>query len=195
MTITGRRGFDINHPHGSIYYGIGDSALNAAPYALTGEPATNPATCRTVSAVRSADLSIFRRSITVAPRPFSSSTTTASVGRIPSTSFPLCPRCWSGREISRRRPTRQERAGTPVKIFDPATNTPFPNNTIPQINPVAAALLPYIPQPNLPGNFQNFHFVTSATSDSDDLNVRMNHTFGAAPTGGRRRRRTRRSAQ
>ena len=43
MTITGRRGFDINHPHGSIYYGIGDSALNAAPYALAGEPATNPA--------------------------------------------------------------------------------------------------------------------------------------------------------
>ena len=42
MTITGRRGFDINHPHGSIYYGVGDSALNAAPYALTGEPATQP---------------------------------------------------------------------------------------------------------------------------------------------------------
>jgi len=40
QTITGRRGFDINHPHGSIYYGIGDSALNAAPYALQGEPPT-----------------------------------------------------------------------------------------------------------------------------------------------------------
>src|SRR5271169_1919206 len=43
MTITGRRGFDTNHPHGSIYYGVGDSALNAAPYGLVGEPATNPA--------------------------------------------------------------------------------------------------------------------------------------------------------
>src|SRR5579863_1215415 len=42
MTIGGRRGFDINHPHGSLYYGVGDSALNAAPYALAGEPATNP---------------------------------------------------------------------------------------------------------------------------------------------------------
>jgi len=28
--------------------------------------------------------------------------------------------------------------------------------------------------------------VTSATSDSDDLNVRVNHSFGAAPAGGRR---------
>jgi hypothetical protein len=39
----GRRGFDVNRPHGSVYYGIGDAALNAAPYALQGEPATNPA--------------------------------------------------------------------------------------------------------------------------------------------------------
>src|SRR5690242_18549918 len=31
---SGRRGFDVNRPHGSIYYGVGDSALNAAPYAL-----------------------------------------------------------------------------------------------------------------------------------------------------------------
>jgi hypothetical protein len=28
--------------------------------------------------------------------------------------------------------------------------------------------------------------VTSATSDSDDLNIRLNHSFGAAPAGGRR---------
>ena len=40
--------------------------------------------------------------------------------------------------------------------------------------------------PNLPGTYQNFHYVTSATSDSDDLNVRVNHSFGAAPAGGRR---------
>jgi hypothetical protein len=38
----------------------------------------------------------------------------------------------------------------------------------------------------LPGNYQNFHFVTSANSDSDDLNIRLNHTFGAAPVRGRR---------
>src|SRR5208282_4262356 len=41
--------------------------------------------------------------------------------------------------------------------------------------------------PNLPGDFQNFHYVTSATSDSDDLNIRLNRTFGAAPAGGGRR--------
>src|SRR5208282_5087553 len=78
------------------------------------------------------------------------------------------------------------------QIFNPLTNAPFPCspscNTIPQtsLNSAALGLLPYIPLPNLPGDFQNFHYVTSATSDSDDLNVRLNHTFGAAPAGGRR---------
>ena len=77
-------------------------------------------------------------------------------------------------------------AGQLVSIVDPATNVPFANSTLPQINPVASALLQYIPQPNLPGSFQNLHFVTSAKSSSDDLNVRINHTLGAAPAGGRR---------
>ena len=80
-----------------------------------------------------------------------------------------------------------------MQIFNPATNAPFPCspplqpcNTIPQINSAALGLLPYIPLPNLPGTYQNFHYVTSATSDSDDLNIRLNHSFGAAPAGGRR---------
>ena len=38
----GGRGFDINRPHGSLYYGVGDSALNASPYSLTGQPTEKP---------------------------------------------------------------------------------------------------------------------------------------------------------
>jgi hypothetical protein len=80
-------------------------------------------------------------------------------------------------------------AGQPVKIIDPATGIPFTNNTLSQVNPVAKGLLQYIPEPNLPGSFQNFHFVTSANNSSDDLNVRVNHTLGNAPAGGRGGRR------
>ena len=47
-------------------------------------------------------------------------------------------------------------AGKPVEIFNPATNTPFLNNTLPQINLVAAGLLPYIPLPNLAGRLSEF---------------------------------------
>src|SRR5262249_23606694 len=44
-------------------------------------------------------------------------------------------------------------------------------------------LLPYIPLPNVPGtDIRNFHFVTTAVSDSDDINLRLNRSFGAAST-------------
>ena len=82
--------------------------------------------------------------------------------------------------------------GQSVQIFNPATNAPFPCNptcnVIPMtsLNTAALGLLNYIPLPNLPGDYQNFHYVTSATSDSDDLNVRVNHSFNAAPAFGRR---------
>src|SRR6202022_712544 len=38
MILGGRGRFDINRPHGSVYYSVGDSALDAAPYALTESP-------------------------------------------------------------------------------------------------------------------------------------------------------------
>lgn len=38
----------------------------------------------------------------------------------------------------------------------------------------------YIPLPNLPGSFQNFHEVTTAMSDSDAVNLRLIHNFGAS---------------
>jgi outer membrane receptor protein involved in Fe transport len=67
-----------------------------------------------------------------------------------------------------------------VKIFDPSTGQQFVNNVIPQteISPIAEGLLNYIPLPNLPGEAQNFHFVTSAENSSDDLNVRLNYGLG-----------------
>ena len=129
--------------------------------------------------------SIFLRFITAAPRHFSLSTTTAREGKILSISFRRFRRCWSGKEISLRPLTlRVQRRDSRSRFSIPRRILHFPNNTIPQINPVAAGLLAYIPMPNLPGDFQNFHFVTSANSSSDDLNMRINHTFGAAPASG-----------
>jgi hypothetical protein len=89
--------------------------------------------------------------------------------------------------------------GQPVVIFNPVTGTTGNQISPPTftssgacipthgaISCIAEGLLPYIPLPNLPGNYQNFHYVTSANSDSDDLNIRLNHSFGAAPVRGRR---------
>jgi len=185
----GRRGFDINRPHGSLYYGVGDSALNASPFALTGQPTEKPAYLQnSFGGSVGGPLNI--------PHIYHGGTKTfyfinfnGRHGDDPFDQFSTVPTL-----LERNGCFSQTQAicnsgavgGQPIEIFNPQTNTPFPGNQIPQINSVALGLLPYIPLPNLPGTFQNFHFVTSANSDSDDLNVRVNHSFGAAPAGGRR---------
>jgi trimeric autotransporter adhesin len=186
----GRRGFDINRPHGSLYYGVGDSALNASPFSLTGQPTEKPAYLQnSFGGSVGGPLNI--------PHLYHGGTKTfyfinynGKRAENPFDQFSTVPT-----PLERQGNFSQATytSGAPVEIFNPATNAPFPCNppqqpcnTIPQINPAAQGLLQYIPMPNLPGNYQNFHYVTSANSDSDDLNIRLNHTFGAAPVRGRR---------
>jgi trimeric autotransporter adhesin len=85
--------------------------------------------------------------------------------------------------------------GQPIQIFNPKTGQPYQFNGIAnQLDPslistAATALLPFIPTPNIAttASGQNFHFVTSAASNSDALSLRLIHNLGAASTqtGGR----------
>jgi hypothetical protein len=187
MPIVGRRGFDINHPHGSIYYGIGDSGLNAAPFSLVGEPITNPAYQQNSFGGSVGGPLNIPKIYHGGAKTFFFVNYNGKRGENPFDQFSTVPTLLERQgNFSQTTYTSGADAGLPVQIYNPATNTPFANNTITQINPVAAGLLPYIPTPNLPGNYQNFQFVTSANNNSDDLNVRINHTLGAAPAGGRR---------
>jgi outer membrane receptor protein involved in Fe transport len=68
------------------------------------------------------------------------------------------------------------------QLVDPATRQPIAGNQITNINPAAQALLPFIPEPNLPGVTNNFHFVTSLQQNSDQIAVRMIHNFGEGAT-------------
>jgi trimeric autotransporter adhesin len=183
--IFGRRGFDSNRPHGSLYYGIGDSALNASPYSLTGEPTEKP----------SYEQNSFGGSVggpLNIPHIYHGGSKTfyfvnynGKRAENPFDQFSTVPTLLE-RQGNFSQTTYPSGAQGPVKIFIPGSNTEYANNTIPEINPVAQGLLQYIPLPNLPGSVQNFHFVTSANSDSDDLNIRLNRSFGAAPARGRR---------
>jgi trimeric autotransporter adhesin len=200
MMISGRRGFDVNHPHGSIYYGIGDSALNAAPYELTGEPPTQPEYEQNSFGGSVGGPLNIPHIYHGGAKTFFFANYNGKRGKNPFDQFSTVPTLaerqgnFSGVDY-----TSGPDVGKQVQIYNPATNTPFPGNVIPGFasqtcpwsgpftNP-AAGLLQYIPCPNLPGTVQNFHFVTSTTNDSDDLNVRVNHTIGAAPAGRRRGR-------
>jgi len=87
-------------------------------------------------------------------------------------------------------PTPAERAGDfsalGAALINPATGQPFPNNQVP-VSPVAQALLPYIPQPNVPGTTQsNFHYTSTTPSSGDTINLRVTHNFTPNVAGGGR---------
>jgi trimeric autotransporter adhesin len=186
--VFGRRGFDINHPHGSIYYGIGDSALNAAPYSLTGLPVTKPSYFQNSFGGSVGGPLNIPHIYEGGAKTFYFINFNGRLGEQPFDQFSTVPTLLEREgNFSETTYTTGPFAGQPVQIFNPATNSPFPNNKIPQINPIAQGLLPYIPSPNLPGMFQNFHFITTAANNSDDLNIRVNHSLGAVVRGRRGR--------
>ena len=174
MQIRMGRGFNINKPHGSIFYSLGDSALDASPFSLSGAGAEKP------------DYAQHRYGVTIGG-PF-------SIPKLvkPSLSTFFFVNYFGTRasnpiDVLSTVPTMAERGGdfsqavnrfgTPVQIFDPITHAPFANNTITNINPAALGLLAFIPQPNLPGSVQNFRFVTASDVVSDNLNIRLIHNF------------------
>jgi trimeric autotransporter adhesin len=89
-------------------------------------------------------------------------------------------------------PTAAIRAGdfgAGANVIDPSTGMAFANGRIPtnRIDPVARALLQYIPLPNLPGDAQNFRRTTTSLNTADGFSARVTHNFSsaAAPGGGR----------
>ena len=68
---------------------------------------------------------------------------------------------------------------TPVPIIDPTTGQPFPGNIIPQtrIHSVAKKVLPYYPNPNLPGLARNYIASDSLRQDEDSITTRVDHEF------------------
>ena len=185
--IFGRRGFDSNRPHGSVYYGVGDSALNASPYELTGEPPEKPGYLQNSFGGSVGGPLNIPHIYNGGGKTFYFVNYNGKRGENPFDQFSTVPILLEREgNFSQTLYTSGPQKGQAVQIFNPATNMPFTGETIPQINPAAQALLQYIPLPNLPGSFQNFHFVTSTNNDSDDLNVRLNRSFGAAPVRGRR---------
>lgn len=186
----GRRGgrFNFNQPHGTVYYSAGDSALNASPYSLTGAPVSKPGYLQQrFGGSLGGPLNI--------PKLYQGGSKTfffvnynGARSATPYDAFSTVPTALERQgNFSQTVYSSGTSAGLPVQIFDPLTNAPFPNNTLPQLDSVAQGLLAYIPLPNLPGAAKNFHYVTSVDSNSDDLNIRVNHALGGASAGPRRR--------
>lgn len=69
-------------------------------------------------------------------------------------------------------------------IYDPANGQPFANNQIPQgrIDPVVAKLIALFPEPNLPGELNNYTRNALAEDNNDSYNGRVDWTASPSDT-------------
>jgi len=179
------RGFNINQPHGVIYFSDDTSALDAKPYSLTG-----------IQLPR-ADYNQSRFGVNVGgplniPKVFNGGNKwfffagwNGSRGNSPYDSFSTVP---TTAERGGNFSAATYNDGRPVQIFNPQTGQPYQFNGVQNaidpalVSPSATALLNYIPLPNITttASGQNFHYVTSAASSSDTVILRLVHNFGAS---------------
>ena len=172
----GRR-FNINQPHGTLYFQDGNSIFDARPYSLTGIASPK-------ADYNQSHFGAFLGGPLNIPKIYNGGNKTfffagwnGSRGSNPFDAFTTVPTLAErGGDFS----SAAYNNGTPVSIFDPTTGQQFLGNKIDpsRISAAATALLPYIPLPNLPTAQQNFHYVTTSNSHSDSVNLHVVHNFG-----------------
>lgn len=179
------RGFNINQPHGTLFFTDSNATFDARPYSLTGQelPKADYNNMR-FGAFLGGPLKI-PKIYDGSKKNFFFAGWTGTRGSNPYDAFATVPTL---AERSGNFSQTTLNNGAPVQIFDPSTRQPFPNNTLTGISPAAQSLLQFVPMANLPGNAQNFHYVTSVDSHSDTFMARIVHNFGAGGggPGGRR---------
>jgi hypothetical protein len=168
----------MDRPHGQIYYTASNAALDAAPYSLGGTSEKPSYGSNKIGAMLGGPLKI--------PHIYDDGGKTFVFlnysGIRSSTPY----------DVFSHVPTMDERAGdfsrtlvngSPVQLYDTAgtllggTGTSVPAGSI---SPQAAALLNYVPLPNVLNDPQrNYHFSSAAKADQDIFALRLTHNFGA----------------
>jgi len=160
----GFRGFNPSQPHGAIFWMGSNSALNAEPFSLHGQPQQQPASGTN------------RFGLTFLSAPY-----------LPGLTKP------SGKDtvfltLSGQRSSNplDEYATVPTDgsfgtLNERAGIIPGLANPIPPVA-VATSLLQYFPAPNLAGYSQNYHLLTTAQSNTTQAGVRYMRSLGANAT-------------
>jgi len=152
------RNFKPGQPHGAVYWNGSNSALNAQPFSLRGQEQEQPASGTNQFGIT------FMGSpyIPGLTKPTGKDTVflnvTGSRNSSPVDQYATVP-------------TAEQRAGNIPGVAGPIT-------------PVAqaVALLNYIPLPNLPGDVQNYHLLTTQQSNATRVGVRYMRGIGANAT-------------
>lgn len=167
--IGNQRNAGRSQVRGSLFYTLGNSAFDAAPFSLNGQANTKAAFAQNRFGFNiGGPLEI--------PKLFKSESTFFFVNYTGTLQR-------NGQDLTGTVPTLAERSGdfsaSGSTIYDPATHLPFGGNRIPvrRIDPIAQGLLAYIPLPNQPGAVNNFRFIAATPNNSQALNTRALETL------------------
>ena len=194
IRIGGRGRFNFNQPHGSFYYNLGDSAFDATPYSVTGQPSGKAQYVQQrFGATVGGPLNI--------PHIYKGGTKTfffinytGNLTENPYDVFSNVPTMAERTgDFSATRYLSGPDKGQLVQLYDPVSHQPIAGNRI-AVSNSAQQLLSYVPEPNQPdGVFPNFHYVSSTNNNSHNVSLRLIHNFGDSggfpgPGGGGGRR-------
>jgi hypothetical protein len=182
----GGRGFNINQPHGLLYFSDGTSAFDATPFAITGAPTAKPDYNQARFGANVGGPLKIPKLFDGGNKWFFFAGWNGSRGSSPYDNFSTVPTL---DERNGNFSSATYNNGSPVQIFNPATGQQYQFNGVlnaidpSTFSPAAVALLQFIPLPNIATNSfgQNFHYVTSADSNSDAVIFRLIHNLGSAP--------------
>jgi hypothetical protein len=193
----GGRGFNINQPHGLLYFSDDNASLDATPYSLNGVPAIKPQYNQSRFGANVGGPLKIPKIYDGGNKWFFFAGWNGSRGNSPYIAYS-------------RVPTSDERDGnfsgatyndgSPVQLFNPATGQQYQFNGVPNaLDPslfslASKSILQYIPLPNMPptASGQNFQYLTSVASSSDTVILRLVHNLGSSsgpgfgPLGGGR---------
>jgi trimeric autotransporter adhesin len=180
------RGFNPGQPHGAIFWIGSNSALNAEPFALRGQAQEQPPSGSNRFGITFMSAPYIPHLTKPSGKDTMFLTLSGTRSSTPSDQYATVP-------TDAERAGNFSATGSPA-IYDPATLQQFSYNGTPNVIPPAlitaqaAALLKYFPEPNLPGDVQNYHLLTTAQSNKTQAGVRYMRSLGAnatQPGGGR----------
>lgn len=179
------RGFNINQPHGVLYFSDNNAGLDARSYSLTGIASPKANYNQSRFGVNIGGPLNIPKIFNGGNKWFFFGGWNGSRGSSPYDAFSTVP---TNDERGGNFSAATYNDGKLVQIFNPKTGQPYQftgvqNEIDPSlISPAATALLKYIPLPNIAttASGQNFHYVTSAESNSDSVILRLIHNFGAS---------------
>jgi hypothetical protein len=185
MVMRMPKGFNINQPHGVLYFTDDNAGLDARPFSLTGIPFPKADYNQAHFGANVGGPLNIPKIFNGGNKWFFFGGWNGSRGSSPYDAFSTVP---TPLERSGDFTQATYNDGKPVQIFNPQTGQPYQFNGASNmldpslISTASKALLQYIPLPNIAttASGQNFHYVTSAASSSDTVILRLIRNFGTA---------------